>query len=71
MVIDDFDIPGILPIPAETNAILVIHANAMLALAVSLEGFQPIAGWDAKFVEGLDGIDLRQFAQGGLMDRRR
>ncbi len=52
MIIDDFDIPGILPVPAETNAILAIHANAILALPVALEDFQSIARWNAKFVEG-------------------
>ncbi len=52
MVIYDFNVPGILPIPAETNAILVVHAYAMLALAVSLEGFKAVARWNAKFGEG-------------------
>jgi hypothetical protein len=54
VVIDDFDVPGILPVPAEANAILVIHAYAMLASALSLERLKSIAGWNAKFVESLD-----------------
>ena len=56
MVIDDFNGVGAPSVPAKADAISVVHANAMLALAVSLQGFEVVSGRNAKFVKSLDGI---------------
>jgi hypothetical protein len=42
VVIDNFDTPGMAVLPGETHAPLVVDADAVLADAISLQGFQPI-----------------------------
>ena len=71
MVVDDLDGVGVPAVPAETDPELVVHADAVLAAAVTLEGFEAVAGRDAEFVDGLDGVKLSEFAERGLVDRRR
>lgn len=43
VVIDNLDVGRTCRCPAEANAILVVHANAVLAGAVPFERLQPIA----------------------------
>ena len=44
MVINYFDIVGIAILPDETDAPLVVYADAVPAGAISLQGFQPVGG---------------------------
>jgi len=50
---------------------LIVDADAVLALAIALERFQPVAGWDAEVVERRSRLELGEFAEGGLQDVRR
>ncbi len=43
MVINDLDMPSFTVSPNETNAPLFVDANTVLPLALSFQGFQPIA----------------------------
>jgi len=43
MIINNFYIKGIAVFEAEAQAPLVIYANALLALAISTQSFQPVA----------------------------
>jgi hypothetical protein len=38
VVVDNFDLVRIWLLPSETNPILIVHPNAVLAAPVSLEG---------------------------------
>jgi hypothetical protein len=57
--------------PDETHAVFVIDANGMLAFAIALERFQPIAGRDPQVVELLGDVELLEFAEGNFLDVRR
>jgi len=51
MVINDLDMPSFTVSPNETNAPLFVDANTVLPLALSLQGFQPIAGRYAQVIQ--------------------
>jgi hypothetical protein len=42
---------GILTSPAEADSILVVDPDAVQSLEFPLEGFEPVARWDAKVDE--------------------
>jgi hypothetical protein len=42
VVVDDFNVVGVAVNPAETDAPLIVDADAVLAFALALQGFQPI-----------------------------
>lgn len=52
VVIGDFYIVGVSPIPAEANAVLVVDPDAILPVTVSLQCFELVARREAKFGEG-------------------
>ena len=58
MIIDDFYVfrPGCGP--AEANAELIVHANAMLTRTVALQGFESVAGRHSKVVEPIGDLQL-------------
>jgi hypothetical protein len=43
-VVDDLDLVGVTVVPAEADAPLVVDADAVLAVAITLERFEPVAG---------------------------
>ena len=45
MVIHNFYVMRVFALPAETNAPLVIDADAVLTRAVAFESFKAVAGW--------------------------
>jgi hypothetical protein len=68
VIIYDFDVFDTAVRPKETDAIFVIDANGMLAFAVALEGFQPIAWWNPQIVEFHGDVELLEFTQGDFLD---
>ena len=62
MIVRYFDPFGAALAPDETNAPLVIDADAVLPDPVSLERFQPIAGRCRQILQFLRGMDLPQFS---------
>ena len=61
MVINDFDVLGAVPIPNETDTILVIDFNRMLAAAIILQRLQPVAGRRAKISKTLAASTISSF----------
>jgi hypothetical protein len=49
--------------PNETNPILLINANTMLASPISLQCFQPIAGRKSKFLQRFYRIQLIELSR--------
>src|SRR5699024_3006764 len=62
VVIDDFNIEGITIMPAETNAKLIVDANAVLASTVAFERLQPMARRNTRKVVCRRRVQLHQFA---------
>jgi len=54
--------------PNETDAVFVIDANGVLAFAVTLQRFQPVARRNPKIVQFLCDVELLEFTQGDLLD---
>jgi hypothetical protein len=60
MVIYDFDVLCASVRPAEAYAELVIDPDAVLTGAITLQGFQPIAGRHAKVIQSTGNLQLTQ-----------
>jgi hypothetical protein len=60
VIIDNLDVVRITVTPNKADAILIIDANAVLTLATSTESLKAIAGKNAKVVELMRGLQLRQ-----------
>ena len=63
MVINDLDFVSIAVPPSKADAPLIVHENAVLARPIALEFLKPIAGRDAKVIEGFRGVDSDEFAK--------
>jgi hypothetical protein len=61
--IDNFDIVRIPVFPAKAHAPVVVHANAVLSLPISLEWLQPITGRNPQIIQALGGVELNELAQ--------
>jgi hypothetical protein len=68
MVVYDFDFMGVLIDPTKADAPLVVDADAVLAAAVTLEGFQAVAGRETHDVESVGGIELEKLSSGRALD---
>ena len=62
VVVCDFGFKGISGLPYETDPVLVICSNAVLAAPISRKPFKPIAGWNGEFPKILNKIDLVEFS---------
>jgi len=71
VVVRDFDVVGITSLPAETDSILLIDADAVLSLSISHETLQPIARWDRELPQVADPVKLSQFPANHCPKRRR
>ena len=71
MVIDDLDPGGSAGGPGKANTPLLVDADAMLAFAVTLEGFESVGGWNAEFVQFHHGVQQAEFPAGDGLDLRR
>jgi hypothetical protein len=68
MIIHDFDVIGAGFRPAETDPILIVHADAVLACAIALERFETVAWRDTKIIEMTRDLQLSQFSPGNRFD---
>jgi hypothetical protein len=66
MVIDDLNVLGSTARPAKADSPLVVDPNAVLTLAVTLERFEAISGWNTQVVELACDFQLTQLAAGHL-----
>jgi hypothetical protein len=61
-VIDNLHVGDAIALPSETDAPLVVDANAVKPGPTTLKGLQPVPRRDIQFFESGDRIDLNQFA---------
>lgn len=66
MVVGNFDIARVAVVPFETETVLIIDANTMLARAIAFQGFEAIAGRDSQFIEGCSGGEEVEFVCGSV-----
>ena len=62
MVVDDFHFEGVTVAPAETNAPLIVYANAVLPLPVPAEGFKAVARGHAKILNRTGSMQVQQLS---------
>jgi len=63
MVVRDLDLVGVSFPPLETNAVLVIHANAVLAFPIAPQPLQPVAGRQSQVAERAGSVQHLQFLE--------
>jgi hypothetical protein len=63
MIVGDLDIVSVAIAPHEANTELIIDPDAVLALSVAPQLFQPISGWRFEVIELNCSIDHRQFTE--------
>jgi hypothetical protein len=62
MIVRDFDFVGVALVPTETDAPLIVDADAVLSSTIAGKSFQPIRRWYAQIVQPFSDIELNQFA---------
>jgi len=62
MIVDDFHVFGSGGRPAETDAELIVHTDAVLTCSVALQGFKAVAGRNAEVVDPACDLQLPQLA---------
>ena len=68
MIVHDLDIVSVPFAPDETDPVLVVDANRMLAFAVALERFQPVPRRNGQIGQPFHGIEQNQLAAGNAVD---
>src|SRR5215208_4391763 len=63
VIVDDFYVVGVRPLPHEANAKPIVHAYAELTCAFSFEFFEPIAGRYSQVSKTFRGIQHQQLAK--------
>lgn len=62
MIIDDLHVRSTRSRPAEADAILIVHPDAVLARPVTLERFKPVSGRHAKVVQTSGDLQLPELS---------
>jgi hypothetical protein len=62
MVVRDFDLVGVVPSPNETNTILIVDADTVLALPVAMEFSQSVSRRDFQIFQFHGSVNHRQFS---------
>src|SRR5690606_2071481 len=62
VVVHDFYVFGVRAIPAKADAELIVDPDAVLALAIALQGFQPVSWRHSQVLQAAGPIELPQFA---------
>jgi hypothetical protein len=55
----------------KTYAPLIVDPDRVLSLPVSLQGFEPVAGWNAQVIEHPGLIQETKLSQGDVLNIRR
>jgi hypothetical protein len=67
VVVDNFNFKGIVFMPFETNAPLVVNTDSVLAGPLSAQFFQPIGGWYAQVIEVEGPVQHSEFSKSGFL----
>jgi len=68
MVIDNFDVFRTGLRPAEAHSVLPVDLNAVLALTITVQWFQHIAGRNFKIIQLTCRLELPNFPQGNALE---
>jgi len=68
MVINDFNVIGATFLPTEADAPLMVDPDTVAALAVTLQRFQPVCGWDPQVFQNRRAVEHAELAPGNLLD---
>jgi len=71
VVVDDLDVPGVTPRPAEADPPLVVDSDAVLALSIALERLEPVSRRDLEILERLRSIQDEELPQRASVKLRR
>jgi len=71
VIVRDFNVVGVGADPAETDSPLIVNANAVLTCSITLQLFEPVAGWNAQVFQTLGGIQHSKFAKHEVLEIRR
>jgi hypothetical protein len=63
MIIGDFHFVRPVMVPNKTDSELVIDANAVLAFAVTLQRFEPVAGRNPPVIQGRSAVQHQELSQ--------
>lgn len=69
MIVNDFDLIRVAATPLKTEPPLIINANAMLAFAISHQGFQAVSGWTGHILQHGSAIQLPQLSLRDSLNR--
>ena len=70
MIINYFNILGVVADPAEANAPLVVNAEAVLSGPLTPELFQSVAGRESQFLQPLGGVQQDELAESNPLQGR-
>ena len=62
VVVRDFDFVGINPLPAETDPVLIIDADAVFTASISFKALKSVSRCNRELAQVPDPIKLRQLA---------
>jgi hypothetical protein len=63
MVVDDFHIVGVAVPPHEADTILIIDSDAVLSLALAMQGLQPVSGGNIQIIQRHGGMQQEELLQ--------
>jgi hypothetical protein len=68
MVVDDLNIVNAVRLPSETNAPLIVHSDAVLTFAITLQCLKPVSRRDTQASELCGSVNLQQLPSGRSLD---
>jgi len=71
VIIRDLNFVRVTLAPLETNAVLIVDANAVLAFAIAAQPLKPVAGRNEKVCQGRSRVQHLQFLERGFAEVRR
>src|ERR1017187_9018645 len=68
VVIGDFYVMRVVPVPTEADTVLIVYSDAVLACALALQSFKAVARRNSEFVEAKYSLKLGHFLLSYFMD---
>jgi hypothetical protein len=70
VIVDDLDVVGIAFPPPEADPPLIVDPDTVLTGSIAAKTFETVAGWHAKIVQLLGGVQHPKLSQGHPLDTR-
>jgi hypothetical protein len=70
VIVDDFDLPGILIPPFKADSPLIVDPDTPLAIPIAAKFFQPVSRRLCKFFDSVHACDLAELPEGNSLGRR-